>query len=98
MNCLSLFIFVLHTIINDIPMSKLSYNRIKEWLVRKDKTSRELADYLEVKEQTVSNWCTNFVQPDMETLYEISNFLEIEAIDLLSLKKDLKQVKRRRTS
>ncbi|MFB9075904.1 helix-turn-helix domain-containing protein [Flavobacterium procerum] len=34
-------------------------------------------------ESTVSRWCTNEVQPTVETLYEISKYLKVDIRELL---------------
>ncbi len=62
-------------------------------LVRHKKSSVALAKYLDVKTQTVSSWCTNTNQPSVETFFRISDFLGIEAGELLTPKKELKIVK-----
>ena len=64
-------------------MAKLKLNRIKIILLERDKTSRDLANHLSVTETTVSRWCTNDVQPSIETLYEISKYLKVDLRELL---------------
>lgn len=58
-------------------------NKIKIALVEKGKSQKELADFLGVGAVSVSRWCTNDVQPSLETLYKIAEFLEINVCDLL---------------
>jgi len=36
---------------------------------------------------TVSKWCTNQMQPTIETLFKIAQALDVEARDLLVLRK-----------
>ena len=43
-------------------------NRLKLLLVEKKKTSKWLSEQLKITPSTVSKWCTNTSQPDMETL------------------------------
>ena len=74
-------------------MPKRNYNRIKELLSKHVRTSRELAEYVGVHEQTVSGWCRNQIQPEFPRLYQVADFFGIEAGELLTLKKDLRQVK-----
>ena len=69
--------------------SKKSYNRIKVLLTEKNKSSRELAKQLNCSETTVSRWCTNDVQPNLETFHKIALFLKIETRELISLNKDI---------
>lgn len=64
-------------------MSKLQLNRIKAVLAEKNVSSKELAQHLNKTESTVSRWSTNEVQPSIETLYEISKFLDVNIRDLL---------------
>lgn len=47
-------------------------NRIKVVLVEKQRTSKWLAEQLGKSENTISKWCSNKVQPSLESLYEIA--------------------------
>jgi putative transcriptional regulator len=62
---------------------KKIYNKIKAVLAEQGTSSKELADILNVSEQTVSRWCTNSRQPSIEMLYEIAGVLKRDVIDLL---------------
>jgi putative transcriptional regulator len=64
------------------PEKKI-YNRIKAVLAEKGQTNIWLAEKLDKNKTTVSKWCTNDVQPTMETLFEIAEVLGVEAKDLL---------------
>lgn len=64
-------------------MSKINLNRIKVILVENNRSSKDLAKHLGKTESTVSRWCTNEVQPSIETLYEISIFLKVDIRELL---------------
>lgn len=69
-------------------MNEKIYNRIKAVLAEERKTNMWLADKLEMSPNTVSKWCTNQMQPTIETLFRIASVLNVEARDLLvSLKK-----------
>jgi putative transcriptional regulator len=59
------------------------YNRIKAVLAEERKTNMWLADQLEMSPNTVSKWCTNQMQPTIETLFRIARVLNIEARELL---------------
>jgi transcriptional regulator with XRE-family HTH domain len=59
------------------------YNRVKAVLAEKGKTSKELAELLNISSQTVSRWCTNSRQPSVEALYDIARVLKVDARDLL---------------
>lgn len=58
-------------------------NRIKLVLVEKKRTNRWLAKELGKDEGTVSKWCTNSVQPGLETLREIAVLLDVDVKDLI---------------
>ena len=64
-------------------MNEKIFNRIKAVLAEERKTNMWLAEKLEMSPNTVSKWCTNQMQPTIETLFRIANVLEIEARDLL---------------
>lgn len=70
-------------------MEKKSINRIKAVLADKNKTNNWLAGQLKKNKSTVSKWCTNDMQPTMETLIEIANVLEVDVRDLLKSTKEL---------
>jgi len=74
-------------------MGKFNYNRIKELLAKQGKSNIELAEYIGVTVQTVSAWCTNFKQPGIDKLFRIAAFFEVEAGELLTVRKDLKEIK-----
>ena len=57
-------------------------NRLKLVLVEQKKTSKWLSEELGVNPSTVSKWCTNSSQPDMETLARIARLLNVGAEDL----------------
>ena len=57
-------------------------NRLKLLLVEKKKTSKWLSEQLGITPSTVSKWCTNTSQPDMETLAKISKLLGVSVEDL----------------
>ena len=64
-------------------MPKLKLNRIKIVLVEQGKTSRDLVGHLKKTDATVSRWCTNDVQPSLETLFEVAKFLDIDIRELI---------------
>ena len=59
-------------------------NRLKLVLVEKKKTSKWLAEELLVNASTVSKWCTNSSQPDLETLIKIAALLDVNVEYLLN--------------
>lgn len=62
---------------------KRVYNRIKAVLAEKGKTNLWLAAKLQVNRTTVSKWCTNEVQPTMESLFRIADALNADVRELL---------------
>ena len=60
-------------------------NRIKSVLADKDKTSKWLAEQLGKDKTTISKWCTNTNQPDVESLIKISKLLNVDLADLVVL-------------
>lgn len=58
-------------------------NRLKAVLAEQDKTGKWLAEQLRKSTCTVSKWCKNSVQPDLNTLNEIANKLHVDIKDLL---------------
>ena len=63
-------------------MAKL--NRIKVVLAEQEKTSKWLAGQVGKSACTVSKWCNNVVQPDLNTLDKIAKLLEVNVKDLLN--------------
>lgn len=59
-------------------------NRIKVVLVEKGKTGKWLADEIGKTPVTVSKWCSNTIQPDLQTLDKIAKLLEVNVKDLLN--------------
>ncbi|MBW9277980.1 helix-turn-helix transcriptional regulator [Bacteroides fragilis] len=69
-------------------MSK-DINRLKVVLAEKKRTNKWLAEQLGKDPGTVSKWCTNTMQPNLETLVEIAKVLGVDTRDLLwSIKND----------
>jgi DNA-binding Xre family transcriptional regulator len=67
----------------------MTKNRIKVMLAEKEKTNKWLAERIGRDETTISRWCTNKVQPTLETLGKIANILNVDVRELIASKKDL---------
>jgi len=65
-------------------MNKKAINRLKVVLVEKNISSKLLAERLNKNEATVSRWCTNDVQPQLKTLVEIADILDVKLTELLN--------------
>ena len=63
-------------------MAKIS--RLKVVLVEKEKSGKCLTDQLGKSTCTVSKWCSNTTQPDLQTLVRIVQLLNIDTRDLLT--------------
>ncbi|MEF8804925.1 MULTISPECIES: helix-turn-helix domain-containing protein [Bacteroides] len=55
-------------------------NRIKGALADTSRTGEWLAEQLEKEPVTVSKWCTNSSQPNLQTLYKIAELLNLDII------------------
>ena len=63
-------------------------NRLKVVLAEKHLTNKWLADKLGKDQGTVSKWCTNTLQPNLDTLRELALALHVDMAELLwSVKK-----------
>ena len=63
--------------------SKKSYNRIRVVLAEQDRTNKWLAEKVGRNRTTVSRWCTNDMQPSIETLAEVAEVLDVDIRELL---------------
>lgn len=53
-------------------------NRIKVVLVEKQKTGKWLAEQLGKAPATISRWCSNSIQPSVETFSKIAELLNVD--------------------
>ena len=63
----------------------MDINRLKLVLVETKKTSKWLAEELNVNPSTVSKWCTNSSQPPLETLIHIAQLLKVDVKVLICM-------------
>ena len=63
-------------------------NRLKVVLVEEGKTGKWLAQELGKSNCTVSKWCSNSIQPDLQTLDKISKLLDVDVRSLLNNTKE----------
>jgi transcriptional regulator with XRE-family HTH domain len=59
-------------------------NQIKVVLVEQQKTGKWLAEQLGKSTCTVSKWCSNTIQPDLNTLDKIAKLLGVDVKNLLN--------------
>ena len=62
-------------------------NRIKIMLVEKKRTNKWLAEQLGKDPATVSKWCTNTIQPSLDTLLRIAELLNVQIQELVRMPK-----------
>ena len=67
-------------------MENKDLNRLKVVLAEKKRTNKWLAEKLGKDPATVSKWCTNSAQPNLENLMEIAKCLEVDVNQLLRMK------------
>ena len=58
-------------------------NRLKVVLAEKKRTNKWLSEQVGKNPATVSKWCTNTMQPNLETLVAIAKALDVDVKDLL---------------
>lgn len=64
-------------------MASKNLNRIKVVLADKQRTNKWLAEQLGKDKTTISKWCTNSSQPDLENLMKTAKLLNVEVTELL---------------
>jgi putative transcriptional regulator len=65
-------------------------NRIQEVLDQKGIKQIQLADALGVARSSISQYCSNTIQPPISRLVAISEYLNCDIVDLLKSKKNKK--------
>ena len=58
-------------------------NRLKVVLAEKKRTNKWLSEQVGKDPATVSKWCINTMQPNLETLVAIAKALDVDVKDLL---------------
>ena len=53
-------------------------------MIENGKTNKWLAEKLNKNGTTVSRWCTNEVQPSLDTLLQIANLFDIDVKELIN--------------
>ena len=64
-------------------MDTKDLNRLKVVLADKKRTNKWLAEQLGKDPGTISKWCTNNAQPNLENLVEIAKVLEVDINELI---------------
>lgn len=68
---------------NILFMANKDLNRLKVVLAEKKKTGKWLAEQLGKDQTTISKWCTNSSQPDIENFMKVAEILNVDINDLL---------------
>ena len=58
-------------------------NRIKAVLAETGKTGKWLAEQVDSDPATVSKWCQNTIQPDLQMLAKVADVLDVNIRELL---------------
>ncbi len=82
----------MHSKLIEFMQMKKNLNRIKAVLADAGQTNKWLADQLGKDPVTISKWCTNTTQPDLQTLSMIAEVLGVNIRELLVDIKPSKQV------
>lgn len=62
-------------------------NRIKVVLVERRQTGKWLAEQLGKDPATISRWCSNSIQPSVETFAKIAELLNVDIRELINKSK-----------
>lgn len=81
---ISIFFIIFALVFNFIKMNERPLNRLKVVLVENRKTNKWLAEQLGVSTVTVSKWCSNIHQPDLQTLAQIAELIGCEKRELIT--------------
>ena len=71
-----------------IQLITKAVNRLKVVLVERKKTGKWLAEQLGKDPSTVSKWCSNTTQPQLDILVSIAKLLDVDIKELIN-EKDL---------
>jgi len=64
-------------------MPQNAINRIKVVLAEEGRTNKWLSEKMGKNTTTVSRWCTNEMQPSLETLVKIAEVLRVDVRELI---------------
>ena len=78
---------------SDNELNSIISNNITKQLSIHNKTQLELAEYMNVSQATVSNWCKGTKMPRMSKIDMICDFFSIKRSDLLDDKSDQKDIR-----
>lgn len=65
-------------------MESQKINRLKVVLVENGKTGKWLAEQVGKNEATVSQWCSNKMQPSLDMLVKIAELLDVDPRQLIN--------------
>jgi putative transcriptional regulator len=80
-------IVIIRLIVNSIYLRQMAkrqvYNRLRIVLAETNKSNRDIANYLDMSESTVSKWVNNRKQPSLEIIFKIAKFLKVSPTELI---------------
>ena len=65
-------------------MKAKRHNRIQEVLIEKGSSAKELAKALRRPKSVIAQWCDNEIQPQLNTLAKIADYLDVDIRELLA--------------
>ncbi|MFT4146682.1 MAG: helix-turn-helix transcriptional regulator [Mobilitalea sp.] len=71
---------------------KIFSRNLTNLLEDRNKSQKDLVDFIGVSSSTVSNWCTGQKLPRMDKVQQIANWLGVNNSDLLETKKNETQI------
>lgn len=77
----------MHKIPIIVAMKQNQINRLKIVLVEQGRSGKWLSEKLSKDPSTVSKWCSNKIQPSLETLDKIATILGVDRRDLINKSK-----------
>lgn len=73
---------------SESEINRIIANNINKLLNKKNKSQVDLADYMNVSQATVSNWCKGLKTPRMDKIDKICVFFNCKRSDLMEEKED----------
>lgn len=74
---------------SEAEINRIIAEKINYYLSRHGKTQVDLADYMNVSQATVSNWCKGIKMPRMDKIDKICTFFNIKRSDLMEDKPEI---------
>lgn len=69
-------------------INQIIANNLNKFMRQNNVTQLDLAEYMEVSQATISNWCKGIKMPRMDKIDKICNYFNIKRSDLMENKSD----------